>query len=151
MVNKRTVEWHPSPSQLTSRMHPLMFLWTHKGFISPEYFFNFFLKLYIPPWLRKSLKFIVKITGKSILSHKIESVHFYTCQQNSSASFYHYPPPPQAERHFPFLPNSVFWRYIFPQQKEDGGKNTKIKPTRVLVTSFDKFHHLWFLFCCATI
>ena len=66
MANERTVDWHPSLSQLTSRMHPLMFLSTHKGFISPEYFFNFFLKLYIPPWLWKILKFMVKITGKSI-------------------------------------------------------------------------------------
>ena len=38
-----------------------------------------------------------------------------------------------------------------------GAENmTKIKPARVLVTSFDKFHHLqplhfWFLFCFAII
>ena len=59
MVNKHTVNYHPSPSQLISRIHTLIFLWTPKGFISPESFLNFFLNLYIPPWLRKSFKFIV--------------------------------------------------------------------------------------------
>ena len=68
MVNKHTVDYHPSPSQLISRIHTLIFLWTRKGFISPESFLNFFLNLYIPPWLQKSLKFMVKITGKYILS-----------------------------------------------------------------------------------
>ena len=33
MVNKDTVDYHPSPS---SRIHPLVFLWTTKRFISPE-------------------------------------------------------------------------------------------------------------------
>ena len=32
----------PSPSELTSRIHALIFLWTPKGFISPEYFRSFF-------------------------------------------------------------------------------------------------------------
>ena len=59
MVNKHTVDYHPSPSQLISRIHTLIFLWTPKGFISPESFLNFFLNLYIPPWLWKSFKVIV--------------------------------------------------------------------------------------------
>ena len=33
MVNKPTVDYHPSPSQLTSRINPLMFLWIPKGFV----------------------------------------------------------------------------------------------------------------------
>ena len=54
----------------------------------------------------------------------------------------------QAEGNYSFLSNSVFWRSIFSRAErwgEDYGveKITKIKPTRrVLVTSFDKFHHL---------
>ena len=36
MVNKNTVEYHPSLSKLISRIHPLIVLWTPKGFISPE-------------------------------------------------------------------------------------------------------------------
>ena len=37
----------------------IIFLWTRKGFISPESFLNFLLNLDIPPWLPKSFKFIV--------------------------------------------------------------------------------------------
>ena len=81
MVNKYTVDYHPSLSQLISRIHTLIFLWTPKGFISPESFLNFFLNLYIPPWLQKSFKFSVKITANTFVSQKIESVHFYLCPQ----------------------------------------------------------------------
>ena len=38
MVNKHTVNYHPSPSQLISRINPLIFLWTPNGFISQESF-----------------------------------------------------------------------------------------------------------------
>ena len=81
IVNKHTVHYHPSPSQLTSRIHTLMFLWKPKGFISPESFLNFFLNLYVPPWLRKSFKFSVTIIANTFVSQKIESVHFYSCPQ----------------------------------------------------------------------
>ena len=81
MVNKHTVDYDPSPSQLISRIHTLIFLWTPKEFISPESFLNFFLNLYIPPWLQKSFKFSVKITANTFVSQKIESVHFYLCPQ----------------------------------------------------------------------
>ena len=59
MVNKHTVDYHPSSSQLTSKIYPLRFLCTPKGFIFSESFLNFFLNLYIPPWLWKSFKVIV--------------------------------------------------------------------------------------------
>ena len=79
MVNNRTVDYHPSPSQLISKIHPLIFLWTPKGFISPESFLKFFLNLYFSPWLQKSFKFIVlRLLGNTFVSQKIESVHFYS-------------------------------------------------------------------------
>ena len=55
MVIRHTPDYQPSPSQLISTIHPLIFLWTSKGFVSPESFFIFFLNLYIPPWLQKRL------------------------------------------------------------------------------------------------
>ena len=102
----------PSPSQWTSRIHPLIFLWTPKGFISPETFLNFLLNLYIPPWLRKSFKFMVKITGKYICESKKVNLFIFTCapKPTSPASFNHYP---EAEGNYLFLPNSVF----FPSRK----------------------------------
>ena len=72
MVNKHTVDYHPSPSEWTSRIHSLVFLWTPKGLISPEYFLNFFSKLYIPPWLDKSFKFMVlRLLANTFVSQKI--------------------------------------------------------------------------------
>ena len=81
IVNKHTADYHPSPSQLISRIHTLIFLWTPKGFISLESFLNFFLNLNIPPWLQRSFTFGVKITANTFVSQKIESVHFYSCPQ----------------------------------------------------------------------
>ena len=49
MGKEHTVDYHPSPSKLTSRIHPLVFLWTSKRFISPEYFLKFSSNLYIYP------------------------------------------------------------------------------------------------------
>ena len=89
---KHTVNYHPSPSELISRIQPLIFLWTPKGFISPEYFLNFFLNLYNPPWLQKNSELIVSRLLQIQLSQKIESVRFYLCpKQNSLPGFYHYP------------------------------------------------------------
>ena len=110
---KHTVDYHPSPSQLISRIHTLIFLWTPKGFISPESFLNFFLNLYIPPWLwnKKSNLFIFN----------------HAPNQNSPPGFYHYPP---GRQDCPFLPSSIFWRYFFLRRMggEDYGveKITKI-------------------------
>ena len=85
MVNKSTVDYHPSPSQLISKIHPLIFLWTLKGFISPESSQSFFLNLHIPPWFRKSFKFIAlrSLVNTSVnqKTEKIESVHLYSCPQ----------------------------------------------------------------------
>ena len=36
MVKEHTVDNHPSPLELTSRIHPLKFLWTPEGFVSPS-------------------------------------------------------------------------------------------------------------------
>ena len=70
MVKKHTVDYGPSPSRLPSKIYHLIFLWTPKGFISPESFLKYFVNLYIPPWIWKSFKFMVKITGKYIFVSK---------------------------------------------------------------------------------
>ena len=88
------------------------------GFISPEYFLNFFLNLDIQPWLRKSFKFSVKITANTFVSQKIESVHFYSYpKQNSTASFYHYSP---GRRELLIPPEQCFFKIFFPEKK--GGR-----------------------------
>ena len=80
MVNKHTVDYYHSPSQSGSRIHPLIFLWTTKGFISAEPFLNFFLNLYVPPRLQKNFNFIMlRLMANTFVSQKIESAHFYSC------------------------------------------------------------------------
>ena len=70
-LNEHMVDYHPSPSEFTSKIHHLIFLWTPKGFISLEYFLIFFPNLYIPPWLKIMFQIHgVKITGKHISESK---------------------------------------------------------------------------------
>ena len=118
MVNKHTVNYNPSPSQLTSRIHPLIVLCTPKGFISPESFSNFFLNLHIPPWLQKCFKFM----ANTFVSQKIKSVHFYSYPQAKLSPRVLSLPPRQKE-----ITNSFRAAFsedpFFPQQKgeEDYG------------------------------
>ena len=83
MVNEHNVYYHRSPSESTSRIHPLIFIWTPKGFVfSPQYFLNFFSNLYIAPWLQKSFKLMVlRLLEIVFVSQKIKPVHFYVCPQ----------------------------------------------------------------------
>ena len=73
-------------------------------------------------------------TIESIEFPKTESVQFYSCPQGKL-------------KKLPITTTRPFLKiYFFPQQngEENYGveKITKIKPTRVLVTSFEEFHHL---------
>ena len=113
------------------------------GFISPEYFLNFFLNLYIQPWLRKSFKFSVKITANTFVSQKIESVHFYSYPQAKiCCKFLSLSSRQKRIAHFSL---TVFFEDIS-SWKERGERITELKKipklTKVLVTSLDKFHNL---------
>ena len=107
MVNKHTVNYQPSPSQLISRIQTLIFLWTPKGYISPESFSNFFLSLYIPPLLPESFKFIALRLLQVHLRVKKLNLFIFTQapKQNSSLGFYHYPP---GRRELPITPEQYF-------------------------------------------
>ena len=95
MVNKHTVDYHPSPSRLISRIHPLIFLLTPKGFISPESFLNFFLCI-LPHGCRNWIcSFLLMPPNKSLLQVFIITPH--------------------AVGNYPFL-SEDFLRPIFPQQ-----------------------------------
>ena len=144
MVNKHTVDYHLSPSQLISRIHPLIFLWAPKGFIFPESFLNFFLNQYIPPWLQKGFKFIMlRLLANTFVSQKIESVHFYSYpKQNPLPSL------SPRQKGIAHSSGTRFSEDIFPEQK-GGGSGERImelkkipKLLRVLVTSSNKFYHL---------
>ena len=103
--------------------------------------------MHIPPWLLKSFKFMVlRLLANIFVSQKIESAHFYSCPQAKlSPSFLLLPPRQKEITHSSQI---AFSEDLFlPSRKgrgEDYGvkKITKIQPTRELITSFDKFHHL---------
>ena len=88
----------------------------------------------------------VKITGKYICESKKLNLFIFTHTLKQTPlpppppCFYHYSP---GRRKLTILPEDLF----FHSKKGKGEnyaveKNTKIKPKRVLVTSFDKFHDL---------
>ena len=140
-----TIDCHPSPSELTSMIHPLIFLWILKRLISLGYFLNFFSNLYIPSWLQKSFKFMVlRLLGDTYVSRNLTMnlINFaHAPKQNS----------PPGRRELPISPGQLFLKiYFSPSRKsEDYGaeKMAKIELERVLVTSFDKFHHICNLYC----
>ena len=108
MVSEHTFDYHPRPSELTSRINPLIILLTTKGFIFPEYFLNFFSYLYIPPLMRKSFKFMVFILlENTFMSQKLNLFIFtHAPRENSSpGSYYHHS---RQKRNYPLSPNKVF-------------------------------------------
>ena len=156
-VGKHIVDSHISPSEFTPRIHPLIFLWSPKGFISPEYFLDFFSNLYIPPWLRKSFKFMtLRWLENTFLSQKIESVHFYSYPQaklspRSISSLL------QTEGNYPFpLRQSVLKTYFSPT-KRGRTMGLKIWPklklqgywSQVLINPTICNLKIYRLFCCA--
>ena len=103
-------------------------------------FLNYFLKLYIPPWLQESFKFIVLRLQKNKFVSQIESV--YSCPQ-AKLSLRFLSSPLQEKEITHFFQTKCFKNLFFPSREgEDyGAENmTKIKLARVLIASFDKFH-----------
>ena len=82
MVNEHTVDYHTGPSEFTSRIHPLMLLWSPKRFISPEYFFKLFLKPVYPTMVAKNFKFMVLRLLENTFVSQIESG--YSCSPSKT-------------------------------------------------------------------
>ena len=146
LVNKHIVDSHISPSEFTPRIHPLIFLWSPKGFISPEYFLDFFSNLYIPPWLRKSFKFMtLRWLENTFLSQKNWICSFLLISPSKTLPQVYIITTPN-RRKLPISSKTKCSENLFFPNKEGedyGAENmTKIKTARVLVTSFDKSHHL---------
>ena len=130
----------------------VIFLWTPKDINSLESFLNFLLNLYILPWLQKSFKFIVL----RLLQIHLWVKKFCSCPQAKLPAPPRSPRPPQVfivisqvDRNCPFLPNSIFRRYFFLSRKRVE-RNMELKKlpklATLLVTGFDKFHHLYNLY-----
>ena len=147
MINEHTVNYHSSPSELTLRIHPLIFLWTPKGFIfSPKCFLNFFSNLYFAPCQWKTFKLMVlRLLENAFVSQKVEPVHFHlnALSKNppqvliTTTYHYHYHSRP-GRRKLTISPKKRFLQFSSTEREEDYGaeKMTKIKLATVLVTSF---------------
>ena len=120
MLNKHTLDYHPSPAEFTSSIHPLIFLWNPKGFISPEYFLIFFSNLYIPLWLKKCFEFMVL---RLLVIHLwVKELNLFISthapKQNSPPGFYHHYSRQKEITHFP--QTKFFENPFFPQQRGRG-------------------------------
>ena len=82
-----SVDYHPSRSGLTSRIHTVMFLQTPQGFFSPKCLSKFLSNLYILPWLGKISKFMMLRLLKNVFaSQNFESRHLYSCLPQAKLS-----------------------------------------------------------------
>ena len=114
MVNGHIVNYHPSLSKLTSRIHALLVLWTARGLSLQDISRIFLVAGYSYPLARLSPRFLSLPPGRSKL---------------------HVPPEQR------FL--KIYFTRAERGREDYGAENMiKIKPARVLVTSFDKFHDL---------
>ena len=124
IVNKHTVDYHPSPSQSTSRIHPLIFLWTPpEGFISPESFLKFFLNLYIPPWLRKSFKFMVLRLLTNKFAQKLNLFIFTDAPKQNSPPVFIITPRQKKITH---SSRTAFSEDLFFPSRKEGGRGVRI-------------------------
>ena len=87
----------PSSFRINVKVHPLILLWTPKGFIFQEYFMSFFLNLYIPRRLRKSFKFMVlRLPENTFMSQNLFILNLFifnhVFKQNSPPGSYHHIP-----------------------------------------------------------
>ena len=144
MVNEHTADYHPSPSELTSRIHPLIFLWTPKGFIfSPECFFNFFKPAFRTMVAEKFHIRGVKITGKRMCESKNWICSFLLMSLSKNFPQFLIITSCLGRRKVTISPKQRFLYFFLAEREEDYGveKIATIKLVRVLVTSFDKFYH----------
>ena len=144
MVNKHTVDYHPSRLPLTSRIHPLIFLWTPKRVYLSRIFLQFFLIPVYPAMVAEKFKFMVlRLLANGFASQKIESVRFCLCHQAKLS------PKFLSLRTYPY---SIFWRSTFSPAVMGGGGKGRImelkKSPKLNFQGSDKLHHLWNLCIC---
>ena len=144
IVNKHTVDYHPILSELTSRIHPLIFLWTPKGFIfSPECFLIFSKPVFHTMVVEKFQIHGVKITGKCICESKCWIYAFLLMFRCKNIPQVFIITSCLGRRKLTNSPKQQFLYFSSAEREEDYGaeKMTKIKLAKVLLKSFDKFHH----------
>ena len=88
---------------------------------------------------------MLRLLENTFVSQKIEFAHFYSFPQAKLSPQIFIITTPGRRKLPIFLNTKCSENLLFPNREEEdyGAENmTKIKLARVLVTSFDKFHHL---------
>ena len=116
-----------------------------QGVYRSKILFEFFLKPVYPTTVVEKFQiYSVKITGRHTLVKKM-NLHFCSCPQAKLSQ----------TRKLPISPEQRFLEIYFPLAERGGDmelyklpsvKMTRIKLARILVTSFNKFHHLYNLY-----
>ena len=115
IVNKHTVDYHPSLSQLISRIHTLIFLWTPKGFISPRIFLDFFPKpVYSTMVMEKFQIYSVRITANTFMSIKLNLFNFTHASKRNSPHVLSLSSSQTRIAHFSRV---AFLKIFFPEEK----------------------------------
>ena len=103
-VNEHTVDYCPSPSGLTSRITPLLFLWTPQGLPLSRIFVEFFLKYVYPTVVGKNFLIFLSLSllENAFISQKGKSTQFNSWPQAKLFSWFLSAHPRQKEiTHFP--------------------------------------------------
>ena len=128
MVNKHTVDYYRLLRETESRI-----------------FLEFFLDLYIPPCFKVSNLWL-RLLANTFVSQKIECLFLVMPPSKTLPQVFIITPPPRQKEitHSSWTAFSQDLFFLGKKGGEDYGveKITKIKPTRLLPTSFDKFRHL---------
>ena len=142
MVNKHTADYHPIPSESTSRIHPLIFLWALRVFSLTNISWIFCQTCISHHACRNFWIYgIILLLENKFVSQKIEFLHFYSYPPSIlPPGFYHHHS--RQKKHIS-TEHCFLEIYFSPAERGDYGaeKMTKIKLAKVLITSFNKFHH----------
>ena len=111
--------------QTKPHRHILVYFCRPHRSLSLQNLHYFLLKLYIPPWLGKTFRFIVsRLLENAFPSQKIESLHFHLCHPHGKLSGKLLSLPPKQRGIINPPPGSIFFFFLkiyFLQQK--GGRN----------------------------
>ena len=121
----QTDNYQPSPSGLTVRLHPLMFLQTLQGFISLQNISQIFLLTCLSHWLVRIFKFMVfMLLEKAFANQKMNLDIFTDVSQTKFFPRFLLSPPGRGKLLIP--PGSFFFENLFSCSRKEVGEAIKM-------------------------
>ena len=135
MINELTIDYNPSPWELTSRIHPLIFLWR----LWRTFLESFFKLLYTTMVVEIFQIYCVKITWRYIFESRNWIYSFLVMPLNKTL--------PQNRKKLPILPKQHFLKIYFSPSRKRGrlcswknDQNCTCKS--IMIINFDKYYDL---------